>query len=54
MLQDLEAGKPLEVDCLTGAVVEIAGLLGLHAPHTHTIHACAKLLDEIRSERRGV
>ena len=54
MLQDLEAGKPLEVDCLTGAVVEIAGLLGLHAPHTHTIHACAKLLDEIRRERRGV
>jgi 2-dehydropantoate 2-reductase len=54
MLQDLEAGKPLEVDCLTGAVVEIAGLLGLHAPHTHTIHACAKLLDGIRRERRGV
>jgi 2-dehydropantoate 2-reductase len=54
MLQDLEAGKPLEVDCLTGAVVEIAGLLGLHAPHTHTIHACVKLLDEIRSARRGV
>jgi 2-dehydropantoate 2-reductase len=54
MLQDLEAGKPLEVDCLTGAVVEIAGLLGLHAPHTHTIHACAKLLDGIRSEPRGI
>ena len=24
-LQDLEAGKPLEIECLTGAVVELAG-----------------------------
>ena len=52
MLQDLEAGKPLEVDCLTGAVVEIAGILGLHAPHTHTVHACVKLLDELRRDAR--
>ena len=28
MLQDLEAGKPLELDCLTGAVIELAGRLG--------------------------
>jgi 2-dehydropantoate 2-reductase len=48
MLQDLEAGKRLEVDCLTGAVVEIADRLGLTAPHTRTIHACAKLLDELQ------
>jgi 2-dehydropantoate 2-reductase len=52
MLQDLEAGKPLEVDCLTGAVVEIAGILGLHVPHTHTVHACVKLLDELRRDTR--
>jgi 2-dehydropantoate 2-reductase len=52
MLQDLEAGKPLEVDCLTGAVVEIAGIVGLPAPHTHTLHACVKLLDELRRDAR--
>ncbi len=28
MLQDFEAGKPLELDCMTGAVVEIADALG--------------------------
>jgi 2-dehydropantoate 2-reductase len=52
MLQDLEAGKRLEVDCLTGAVVEIADMLGLPTPHTRTIHACAKLLDELPRESR--
>ena len=34
MLQDLEAGKPLEIDCLTGAVIEIAELLGVPVPQT--------------------
>jgi hypothetical protein len=45
MLQDLEAGKPLELDCMTGAVVELAGRLGISVPHTAAVHACAKLLD---------
>ena len=35
MLQDLEAGKPLELDCLTGAVIELAAKLDVPAPHTH-------------------
>jgi 2-dehydropantoate 2-reductase len=48
MLQDLEAGKPLEVDCLTGAVVELAGKLGLAVPHVETLHACVKLVDVSR------
>lgn len=45
MLQDVEAGKPLELDCITGAVIEIADRLAIPVPHTRTIHACAKLLD---------
>ena len=45
MLQDLEAGKPLELDCITGAVIEIADRLDIPVPHTRTVHACAKLLD---------
>jgi 2-dehydropantoate 2-reductase len=48
MLQDLEAGKPLELDCMTGAVIELAGKLGVGVPHTRTVHACVKLLDHLR------
>jgi 2-dehydropantoate 2-reductase len=44
MLQDLEAGKPLELDCMTGAVIEIARKLDIPVPHTETVHACAKAL----------
>jgi 2-dehydropantoate 2-reductase len=48
MLQDLEAGKRLELDCMTGAVVELADRLGTDVPHVRTVHACAKLLDQRR------
>jgi 2-dehydropantoate 2-reductase len=53
MLQDLEAGKPLEIDCITGAVIEIADRLGVPVPHTRTIHACAKLLDICTARQRS-
>jgi len=49
MLQDLEAGKRLEVGCLTGAVVELAGLYGIDVPHLRAIHACVSLLDQLNS-----
>jgi 2-dehydropantoate 2-reductase len=51
MLQDLEAGKPLEYGCLTGAVVELAALLGVDVPHMATLHACVKLLDSRRAAK---
>ena len=47
MLQDLEAGKQLELGCMTGAVAELAGRLGVAVPHVETIHACATLLDQL-------
>jgi 2-dehydropantoate 2-reductase len=47
MLQDLEAGKQLELGCMTGAVTELAGRLGVPVPHVETIHACATLLDHL-------
>jgi 2-dehydropantoate 2-reductase len=49
MLQDLEAGKPLEIDCLTGAVLELAAMLEVPTPHTLAVHACVKLLDSLRA-----
>lgn len=49
-LQDLEAGKPLELDALTGAVVELADLFAVPVPHLRTVYALAKLLDETNRE----
>jgi 2-dehydropantoate 2-reductase len=51
MLQDLEAGKRLEVDCMTGAVVELAEHLEIEVPHLRAVHACVSLLDKLRAER---
>ena len=48
MLQDLEAGRPLELDCMTGAVIELADLVGIEVPRMRTVHACAQLLDRLR------
>jgi 2-dehydropantoate 2-reductase len=47
MLQDLEAGRPLEVEALLGAVVELAGGLGLEVPGLRTLHGLTRLLDEV-------
>ena len=44
MLQDVEAGKPIELESLVGAVVELGEKLGLPMPYTKSIYACAKLL----------
>ncbi|HKD08858.1 MAG TPA: 2-dehydropantoate 2-reductase [Bryobacteraceae bacterium] len=51
MLQDLEAGRPLEVEPVVGAVVELGEQLGLQMPHTRTVYACAKLLDAVRTAK---
>jgi len=51
MLQDLEAGKRLELDCMTGAIVELAEHLGIDVPHIRAVHACATLLGHVRIER---
>jgi 2-dehydropantoate 2-reductase len=38
MLQDRLAGKPLELDCLTGALIEIAARTGVDVPKTRVVH----------------
>ncbi len=45
-LQDLEKGKPLELDVLLAAVVELADLTGVAAPTLRAINALAGLLNE--------
>ncbi len=44
MLQDLEAGRPMEVEALVGAVVEIGDRVGLPMTSTRTVYECVKLL----------
>jgi len=48
MLQDFEAGRPMELEAIVGAVVELGGRLGVPMPATQTVYACAKMLDEKR------
>jgi 2-dehydropantoate 2-reductase len=49
MLQDLEAGRPLELEAVVGAVVELGERLNIPMVHTRTVYACAKLLAECRA-----
>jgi 2-dehydropantoate 2-reductase len=43
MLQDLEAGRPLELEAVVGAVVELGERLGVAMPATRAVYACTKL-----------
>lgn len=47
-LQDLERGKRLEYDAISGAVVRAAHRHGLDVPATETVHALLGLLDAHR------
>jgi 2-dehydropantoate 2-reductase len=47
MLQDLEAGRPLELDPIVGAVLELGDRCGVPMPHTRTVYSCAKLLERV-------
>ena len=47
MLQDLERGRPIEIEALLGAVVEMAGWVGLPSP------TCAAVLALVR-QRAGI
>ncbi|MCJ7597972.1 MAG: oxidoreductase, partial [Methyloceanibacter sp.] len=54
MLQDLEAGRPLEIEGLIGAVLEMARLTDTPAPNIEAVYALIRLLDKTRSaESRG-
>jgi 2-dehydropantoate 2-reductase len=48
MLQDLEAGRPLELNALLGAVLELAGIVGVDMPRAHTLYAATRLLATVR------
>lgn len=43
MLQDVEAGRPLELDALLGSVTEIGSLLGEKTPYIDIVLGLARL-----------
>jgi 2-dehydropantoate 2-reductase len=49
MLQDIEAGKPTELEAIVGAVIELGEKLGLSLPNTKSVYACVKLLERSRN-----
>ncbi len=53
MLQDVEAGRPLEIDALLGSVVELARLTDTPSPCLDTVFALTKLLAKTLEESRS-
>ena len=51
MLQDLEAGRPMELEALVGAVVELGERVGLAMTSTRTVYHCTKLLSQSASQQ---
>jgi 2-dehydropantoate 2-reductase len=51
MLQDLEAGRPIEIEAVVGAVVELGERLNVPMPHTRAVYSCTKLLAHTRAAR---
>jgi 2-dehydropantoate 2-reductase len=45
MLQDVEAGRTLEINAVIGVFVELAALTSTPAPSIEAIHACCNLLN---------
>ena len=52
MLQDLEAGRPMELEALVGAVVELGERVGLPMSCTRTVYSCTKLLAECAARQQ--
>ena len=46
MLQDVEAGKPLEIDGMLGVVIELGEMTGVDTPSLKALYACSSLLNQ--------
>ena len=53
MLQDVEAGRPLEIEALVGAIVELGMLTETPTPHIDAVYACTRLLAQTIADARG-
>ncbi|MDA0846597.1 MAG: 2-dehydropantoate 2-reductase [Proteobacteria bacterium] len=53
MLQDIEAGRSVEIDALVGAVSELGRLTEIPTPHINSVFALVKLLEKVTQEHQG-
>ena len=53
MLQDVEAGRALELEALVGSVVEMARLTETPTPHVDAVYAIASLLAKTLADKKG-
>jgi 2-dehydropantoate 2-reductase len=53
MLQDIEHGRPLEIEALVGAVIELGRLTGTPTPHIDAVYACTRLLAQTIVDAKG-
>ncbi len=53
MLQDVEHGKPIEIEALVGSVAELGRMTGIPTPHIDAVYACASLLAKTLASQRG-
>jgi 2-dehydropantoate 2-reductase len=53
MLQDVEQGRPIEIEALVGSVVELGTLTGMPTPHISAVYACASLLAKTLNDRHS-
>lgn len=53
MLQDVEAGRPIELDALVGSVIELGRLTQTPTPHIDTVFALMKLLAQSLEQAKG-
>jgi len=53
MLQDVEAGRAIELEALVGAIVELGRLTETPTPHIDAVYACASLLAKTLADQQG-
>jgi 2-dehydropantoate 2-reductase len=53
MLQDLEAGRSLEIDALLGSVIELGEITEAPTPCLNTVYALTKYLDQNVQDAKG-
>jgi 2-dehydropantoate 2-reductase len=53
MLQDVEAGRPMEIEALVGGVVELARLTRTPTPHIDAVYALVSLLAKRLADTNG-
>jgi len=52
-LQDVELGRPLELEALVGAVLELGELVKVPTPNIRAIYACVSLLAQTLNKQHG-